>query len=224
MLKEYSDPAVVAEFHPERFAVERQRMVETQLRDRGIRDQRLLDAMATILRHEFVEARYRHQAYEDHPLPIDAGQTISQPYIVALMLELLQVDSSSKVLEIGTGSGYQTAVLSKLARHVYSVERHPELALQAADRLSLLGLTNVSVVTGDGSLGMAEEAPFDAIVVSAAAAQIPPALFEQLREGGRMIIPVGPPEAQELQLIRKHDGKALISLREGCRFVPLISG
>jgi len=198
-------------------------MVETQLRDRGIRDQRLLDAMANVPRHEFVEAQYRDQAYEDHPLPIDAGQTISQPYIVALMLELLQLDSSSKVLEIGTGSGYQTAVLSKLVRHVYSVERHPELALQAADRLSRIGLTNFRVVTGDGSLGMAEEAPFDAIVVSAAAAQIPPALFEQLREGGRMIIPVGPPEAQELQLVRKQDGKALIRLREGCRFVPLIS-
>lgn len=215
---------MVAELHPDRFAGERQYMVETQLRARGIRDQRLLNAMATIPRHEFVAARYRGQAYEDHPLPIDAGQTISQPYIVALMLELLQLDSSSKVLEIGTGSGYQAAVLSKVANHVYTVERHPELARQAADALFRLGLNNVSVVTGDGSMGLAEYAPFDAIVVSAAAAQIPPALFEQLREGGRMIIPVGPPEAQELQLVRKQAGKALISLREGCRFVPLISG
>jgi protein-L-isoaspartate(D-aspartate) O-methyltransferase len=215
---------VVAELHSDRFAGERQHMVEAQLRARGIRDQRLLNAMASIPRHEFVEARYRGQAYEDHPLPIDAGQTISQPYIVALMLELLQLDPSSKLLEIGTGSGYQTAVLSKLANHVYTVERHPQLARQAADRLSRLGLSNVSVVTGDGSMGLAEHAPFDAIVVSAAAAQIPPALFEQLREGGRMIIPVGPPEAQELQLVRKQTGKALVSLREGCRFVPLISG
>lgn len=199
-------------------------MVETQLRARGIRDQHLLNAMASIPRHQFVEERYRSQAYEDHPLPIDAGQTISQPYIVALMLELLQLDSSSKVLEIGTGSGYQAAVLSKLANRVYTVERHPELARQAADALSRLGLSNVSVVTGDGSMGLAEHAPFDAIVVSAAAAQIPPALFEQLREGGRMIIPVGPPEAQELQLARKQAGKALVSLREGCRFVPLIIG
>jgi protein-L-isoaspartate(D-aspartate) O-methyltransferase len=214
---------VVPEFHPDRFTVERQRMVETQLRARGIRDPRLLDAMASVPRHEFVKARYRDQAYEDHPLPIEAAQTISQPYIVALMLELLQLDSSSRVLEIGTGSGYQTALLSKLASHVYSVERHPELARQAAEILSRLGLSNVSVVTGDGSRGLPEHAPFDAIVVSAAAAQIPPALFGQLREGGRMIIPVGPPEAQELQLVHKHDGKALMSLREGCRFVPLIS-
>ena len=199
-------------------------MVEAQLRARGIRDQRLLNAMANIPRHEFVEARYRGQAYEDHPLPIDAGQTISQPYIVALMLELLQLDPSSKVLEIGTGSGYQAAVLSQLAQHVYTVERHPELARRAAETLSRLGLNNVSVVTGDGSMGLREQAPFDAIVVSAAAAQIPPALFEQLPEGGRMIIPVGPPEAQELQLVRKQGGKALISLREGCRFVPLVSG
>ena len=199
-------------------------MVETQLRARGIRDPRLLQAMADIPRHEFVAPRYRDQAYEDHPLPIDAGQTISQPYIVALMLDLLQLDPSSKVLEIGTGSGYQAAVLSQLAGHVYTVERHAELARQAAETLSRLGLTNVSVLTGDGSLGLAEQAPFDAIVVAAAAAQIPPALFAQLREGGRMIIPVGPPEAQELQLVRKQGGKALISMREGCRFVPLISG
>jgi protein-L-isoaspartate(D-aspartate) O-methyltransferase len=215
---------LVAELQPDGFAVERQHMVETQVRARGIRDQRLLDAMASIPRHEFVDARYRDQAYEDHPLPIRAGQTISQPYIVALMLDLLQLEPSSKVLEIGTGSGYQTAVLTQLAAHVYSVERHPELARQAADTLSRLGLSNVTVVTGDGSQGLAEYAPFDAIVVSAAASQVPPALFEQLREGGRMIIPVGPPEAQELQLVRKQGGKALVVLREGCRFVPLISG
>jgi protein-L-isoaspartate(D-aspartate) O-methyltransferase len=214
---------LLAHLHPDRFSGERRHMVETQLRARGIRDPRLLQAMAAIPRHEFVAPRYRDQAYEDHPLPIDAGQTISQPYIVALMLELLQLDPSSKVLEIGTGSGYQAAVLSQLASHVYTVERHPELARQAAETLSRLGLTNVVVLTGDGSLGLAEQAPFDAIVVAAAAAQVPPALFEQLREGGRMIIPVGPPEAQELQLVRKQGGKELISMREGCRFVPLIS-
>jgi protein-L-isoaspartate(D-aspartate) O-methyltransferase len=221
--QEYSESALSADLGPDPFAVERQRMVETQLRARGIRDQRLLDAMARIPRHEFVEARYRDQAYEDHPLPIGASQTISQPYMVALMLELLQLDSSSKVLEIGTGSGYQTAVLSQVAGQVYSIERHAELARQAAETLSRLGLTNVRVVTGDGSQGLAEYAPFEAIVVSAAAPRIPTALFEQLREGGRMIIPVGPPEAQELQLVRKQAGKALITVREGCRFVPLIS-
>jgi len=222
--KEYSGAALVAELQPDRFAVERQHMVETQVRVRGISDQRLLNAMATVPRHEFVEPRYRDQAYEDHPLPIAAGQTISQPYIVALMLDLLQLEPSSKVLEIGTGSGYQTALLTQLAKHVYSVERHAELARQASDNLSRLGLTNVTVVTGDGSKGLPEHAPFDAIIVSAAAAQIPPALFDQLSEGGRMIIPVGPPEAQELQLVRKQGGKALVVMREGCRFVPLISG
>ncbi len=199
-------------------------MVDSQVRARGIHDQRLLKAMARVPRHEFVDSPYREQAYEDHPLPIAAGQTISQPYIVALMLDLLHLEPSSKVLEIGTGSGYQTALLAQLAAHVYSVERHPELARQAADTLSRLGFHNISVVTGDGSQGLVEHAPFDAIVVSAAAAQIPPALFEQLREGGRMIIPVGPPEAQELQLVRKQGGEALVTLREGCRFVPLVSG
>ncbi len=215
---------MVAELQPDRFAIERQHMVETQVRARGIRDQRLLDAMGRIPRHEFVEARYRDQAYEDHPLPIAAGQTISQPYIVALMLDLLQLEPAARVLEIGTGSGYQTAILTQLVKHVYSVERHAELARHAADTLFRLGLTNVTVVNGDGSRGLPEYAPFDAIIVSAAAPQVPPALFEQLREGGRMIIPVGPPEAQELQLVRKQGGKALTVLREGCRFVPLISG
>jgi protein-L-isoaspartate(D-aspartate) O-methyltransferase len=215
---------LVAELQPDRFAVERQHMVETQVRARGISDQRLLNAMATVPRHEFVDPRYHDQAYEDHPLPIAAGQTISQPYIVALMLDLLQLESSAKVLEIGTGCGYQTALLTQLAKHVYTVERHAELARQAAETLSRLGLTNFTVVTGDGSKGLPEHAPFDAIIVSAAAMQVPPALFEQLREGGRMIIPVGPPEAQELQLVRKQGGKALTVLREGCRFVPLVSG
>src|SRR4029077_10977857 len=182
-------------------------MVATQLRARGIRDERLLKAMADVPRHQFVEARYRDQAYEDHPLPIGAGQTVSQPYIVALMLELLRLDSSSKVLEIGTGSGFQTAVLAELVAHVYSVERHAQLAHEAQERLSRLGLTNVSVLVGDGSHGLAEYAPFDAIVVSAAASEIPAALFDQLREGGRMIIPVGPPEEQELQLVRKQEGR-----------------
>ncbi len=216
--------ALAGEFHPDPFVAAREHMVETQLRARGIRDQRILDAMATIPRHEFVDAEYRDQAYADRPLPIDAGQTISQPYIVALMLDLLQLQAASRVLEIGTGSGYQTALLSRLARRVYSVERHMELARHAAERLALLGLANITVATGDGSLGMPEHAPFDAIIVSAAAAQIPPALIEQLGEGGRMIIPVGPPDAQELQLVCKQGGEARVSLREGCRFVPLIVG
>jgi len=198
-------------------------MVETQLRARGIRDARLLSAMERVPRHEFVEPRYRDQAYEDHPLPINAGQTVSQPYIVALMLEILWLEPSSKVLEIGTGSGYQTAILAEICAHVYSVERHPQLAYEAQETLSRLGFTNLTLRVGDGGQGLPEYAPFDAIVVSAAAKQIPVPLFAQLREGGRMIIPVGPHEAQELQLVRKREGKPLITLLEGCRFVPLIS-
>jgi protein-L-isoaspartate(D-aspartate) O-methyltransferase len=212
-----------SESHPDRFTLERGRMVETQLRARGIRDARLLLAMEHVPRHEFVEARYRDQAYEDHPIPIDAGQTVSQPYIVALMLEILQLEPRSNVLEIGTGSGYQTAVVAEISAHVYSVERHPQLACQAQQTLSRLGYTNLTLRVGDGGRGWAEHAPFDAIVVSAAATQIPAPLFDQLREGGRMIIPVGPHEGQELQLVRKRQGEPLINLREGCRFVPLIS-
>ncbi|HXP17109.1 MAG TPA: protein-L-isoaspartate(D-aspartate) O-methyltransferase [Terriglobales bacterium] len=215
---------MATQLHPDRFLVERQNMVETQLRARGIRDERLLRAMATVPRHEFVEPRYRDQAYEDHPLPIGAGQTVSQPYIVALMLEILQLEPSSKVLEIGTGSGYLTALLARLSAHVYSVERHPQLAREAEDTLSRLGFSNITVLVGDGSKGLPEHAPFDAIVVSAAASQIPAPLLDQLREGGRMIIPVGPSEAQELQLIQKREGKPLITVLEGCRFVPLIEG
>ena len=188
------------EIHSDRFAAERQSMVDSQLRARGIRDERVLDAMARVPRHEFVAERYRDQAYEDHPIPIGEGQTVSQPFIVALMLETLLLEPSSSVLEIGTGSGYQTAVLAELAAHVYSVERHPQLAREAEATL----------------------APFDAIVVSAAASQIPAPLFEQLREGGRMIIPVGPADAQELQLVRKTHGQPVINRLEGCRFVPLI--
>jgi protein-L-isoaspartate(D-aspartate) O-methyltransferase len=212
-----------SESYPDRFTLERGRMVETQLRARGIRDARLLLAMEHVPRHEFVEARYRDQAYEDHPIPIDAGQTVSQPYIVALMLEILQLEPRSNVLEIGTGSGYQTAVVAEISAHVYSVERHPQLACQAQQTLSRLGYTNLTLRVGDGGRGWAEYAPFDAIVVSAAATQIPAPLFDQLREGGRMIIPVGPHEGQELQLVRKRQGEPLINMREGCRFVPLIS-
>ncbi|HEV3207354.1 MAG TPA: protein-L-isoaspartate(D-aspartate) O-methyltransferase [Terriglobales bacterium] len=210
------------QLQPDRFLVERRNMVEAQLRGRDIRDPRLLKAMATVPRHEFVEPRYREQAYEDHPLPIGSGQTVSQPYIVALMLQVLQLEPTSRVLEIGTGTGYQTALLAQLAAHVYSVERHPQLAREAEAILSRLGYGNVTVLVGDGSKGLPDDAPFDAIVVSAAASHIPAPLFDQMAEGGRMIIPVGPSEAQELQLIQKRDGKPLITVLDGCRFVPLI--
>ena len=215
--------SLISDLEADDFMLERHKMVESQLRTRGIRDERVLSAMERVPRHEFVELHYRDQAYEDHPLPINAGQTVSQPYIVALMLENLHLDPSSKVLEIGTGSGYQTAILAEICAHVYSVERHPQLANEAQQTLSRLGFANLTLHVGDGGEGLPEYAPFDAIVVSAAAKQIPVPLFAQLREGARMIIPVGPHEAQELQLVRKRDGKPLITLLDGCRFVPLVS-
>lgn len=199
-------------------------MVETQLRRRGVRDERVLAAMARVPRHLFVAEHFQAQAYEDHPIPIGFGQTISQPYIVALMLEALSVERGDTVLEVGTGSGYQTALLAELAAQVYSIERHAPLAQNAERVLRNLGYTNVVVVVGDGSQGLPDYAPFERIIVSAAAPQVPMALFEQLAEGGRMVIPIGPPAAQELQLVRKQQGKAVVAYLEGCRFVPLIGG
>jgi protein-L-isoaspartate(D-aspartate) O-methyltransferase len=200
----------------------RQLMVDSQLRDRGISDMRVLDAMLRVPRHEFVPEPYRAQAYEDHPLPIGDGQTISQPYIVALMLQSLQLTPGDKVLEVGTGSGYVTALLSELAGQVFSIERHASLAESARNLLAALGYTNVRVYTGDGALGLPACAPFDAILVSAAALHLPPALPAQLRDGGRMIIPIGSSDSQQLQFIRMVNGQALNSLRELVRFVPLI--
>lgn len=213
---------MAAEIQIDSYLAQRRSMVESQLRARGIRDERVLAAMLHVPRHEFVSAEYREQVYEDHPIPIGEGQTLSQPYIVAIMLEVLALTPSDAVLEIGTGSGYQTALLAEVVREVYSVERHESLARAAQATLSRLGYTNVNVVLGDGSQGLPERAPFDAIVVSAAAPQIPGPLFEQLLEGGRMVIPVGPAHAQELQLVRKQAGQPVIANLEGCRFVPLI--
>jgi protein-L-isoaspartate(D-aspartate) O-methyltransferase len=211
-----------AETQVDSYVAQRRSMVESQLRARGIRDDRVLAAMSHVPRHEFVSPEHRDQVYEDHPIPIGEGQTLSQPYIVAVTLEALALDPADAVLEIGTGSGYQTALLSELTRRVYSIERHSSLARAAQATLARLGYVNIDVVVGDGSRGIPEHAPFDAVVVSAAAPQIPPLLFEQLREGGRMVIPVGPAHAQELQLVRKHAGQSLVSNLEGCRFVPLI--
>ena len=201
----------------------RQRMVDTQLRARGITDERVLGAMARVPRHEFAPQRYRDQAYEDHPLPIAEGQTISQPYIVAIMLEALALRPTDRVLEIGTGSGYVTALLAELTADVISIERHPPLADAARELLARMGYTNARVITGDGSRGLPEAAPYDATIVSAAAAQLPRELVEQLAEGGRLIIPVGWEDSQQLQLIEKRSGQPCTSLRELCRFVPLIS-
>jgi len=199
-------------------------MVDFQLRARGIADERVLDAMSRVPRHEFTSGRYRDQAYEDYPLPIGEGQTISQPYIVATMLEALSLTSADRVLEVGTGSGYVTALLAELAAKVISLERHSVLADDARELLERLGYTNVKVIAGDGSQGFPAYAPYDAIIVSAAAPELPLALLNQLAEGGRMIIPVGGEDSQQLQLIHMRNGRPHVQLRELCRFVPLLSG
>jgi protein-L-isoaspartate(D-aspartate) O-methyltransferase len=206
------------------FEEPREEMVRAQLAVRGIRDIRVLDAMRSAPRHEFVPENFRKDAYEDHPLPIGEGQTISQPYIVAAMLQHLGLRAADRVLEIGTGSGYVTALLSLLCAEVYSVERHAQLAAAAEATLGRLGYRNVKIRVGDGSLGWAEHAPFDAILVSAATPEIPRALFAQLGDGGRMMLPVGPPSSQDLQLIVKVGGQPEVTLLEGCRFVPLVEG
>ena len=206
------------------FQAERERMVRTQLAERGIRDVRVLDAMRNVPRHEFVPETLRQEAYEDHPLPIGEGQTISQPYIVAAMLQHLALQVTDRALDVGTGSGYVTALLSLLCAEVYSVERHAQLAALAESTLNRLGYRNVKIRVGDGSQGWPEYAPFDAILVSAATPEMPPALFAQLREGGRMVVPVGPPSSQELQLIRRVGGRPEVEILEGCRFVPLVEG
>ena len=213
-----------AAYQADPFATLRQRMVESQLRARGITDQRVLDAMLRVPRHEFIPQRYRDQAYEDHPLPIGEGQTISQPYIVASMLDALELKPEDRVLEIGTGSGYVTALLAELAAEVFSIERHASLAEEARKVLSRLGYANVKVIVGDGAQGSPRCAPYDAITVAAAAPELPRPLLLQLAECGRMIVPVGPPETQQLQLIRMQNGRPQIFLREPCRFVPLVSG
>lgn len=211
-------------FQRDSFPAQRERMVRTQLADRGIRDVRVLGAMRNVPRHEFVAESLRQDAYDDHPLPIGSDQTISQPYIVAIMLQHLEPQPTDRILEIGTGSGYVTALLSTLCAEVYSVERHAELAFAAERRLARLGYSNAKIRVGDGSRGWPEYAPYDAILVSAAAWEVPPLLFAQLREGGRMMVPVGPAFSQELQLIRKVGGQAEMRSLEGCRFVPLVGG
>jgi protein-L-isoaspartate(D-aspartate) O-methyltransferase len=212
-----SGTAVSDPFHTRRVA-----MVELQLRARGIRDPRVLAAMGRVPRHEFLGPEFQREAYEDRPLPIGHGQTVSQPYIVAAMLEALELQPADRVLEVGTGSGYQTALLAELTAKVYSIERHAALAERAREALARLGYREVEVVVGDGTEGLPNAAPFDAILVSAAAPRLPPPLLEQLAEGGRMIVPVGFAEGQELELVRKHQGRPLITRLDACRFVPLI--
>ena len=203
-------------------AVRRDRMVETQIAARGVRDPRVLRAMAEVPRHLFVPAGSVDLAYEDHPLPIGEGQTISQPYIVALMTERLALGQKAKVLEVGTGSGYQAAVLARIAAEVFTVEIHEGLARQAAATLERLGVRNVRVRSGDGFFGWPEEAPFDGIIVTAAAPEVPAALFAQLKEGGRLVIPLGDPRAfQVLTVVTKRRGRPVREEVLDVRFVPM---
>jgi len=204
------------------YAAQRAEMVEKQLRRRGIAETSVLAAMLAVPRHEFVPPEVRSRAYEDLPLPIGGGQTISQPYIVAAMTLALRLQPTDRALEIGSGLGYQAAVLSLLAKEVFTIERHPELASAASAKLASLGYSNVHVHCGDGTFGLPEFAPFDAIIVAAAAPAAPQPLLAQLAESGRMIIPVGDADNQELQLIEKRAGKFSTRTMEGCRFVPLV--
>jgi protein-L-isoaspartate(D-aspartate) O-methyltransferase len=203
-------------------AARRKRMVETQIAARGVHDPLVLRAMSEVPRHLFVPAGSVGEAYEDYPLPIGEGQTISQPYIVALMTERLALVKGAKVLEVGTGSGYQAAVLSVIAAEVFTVEINAELARQAAATLERLGYKNVHIRAGDGFFGWPEAAPFDGIIVTAAATEVPPALFAQLKEGGRMVIPLGDPRSfQVLTLVTKRQGKAVSKAILDVRFVPM---
>jgi len=205
----------------DKYSYQRQRMVQL-LEKRGIRDHRVLEAMRTIPRHQFVPVHVRTQAYGDHALPIGASQTISQPYIVARMSELLAVKPDHSVLEVGTGSGYQTAVLARLARRVYSLERIADLAHQAIQRIRELGFDNVKIQTFDGTVGWSDVGPFDRIMVTAGSPQVPTPLLEQLRVGGRLLIPEGDQAEQVLVLYRKLRQGVRRTVDEPVTFVPLI--
>ncbi len=196
-------------------------MVE-ELRRFGIEDERVLSAMEKIPRHLFVPEHLRHLAYEDSPLPIGHGQTISQPYIVALMTQALELKGDEKVLEVGTGSGYQTAILCELSREVFSIERIPELAEGARRRLEELGYRNFHIRVGDGTLGWPEEAPFDRIIVTGGLPEVPRPLEEQLREGGRLVAPIGGRFDQDLCLFLKEKGRLRRRVLCPCTFVPII--
>ena len=204
-------------------AIARERMVADQLRARGITDPRVLTAMGRVPRHRFVEEALAGRAYGDYPLPIGEKQTISQPYMVALMTQALELGGGERVLEVGTGSGYQTAILAELAGKVYSVERIRALADRARAILEDLGYYNVLIRVGDGTLGWREEAPFDAVLVTAAAPEVPAPLVEQLKPGGRLVIPVGGTTAQVLKsLVKDADGTVRESELVGCVFVKLV--
>ncbi len=206
----------------ERFAYQRQRMVEDQLKRRGITDQRVLETMAQIPREAFMAPKYQHRAYEDSPAPIGMGQTISQPYIVALMTEKLKPGPNCEVLELGTGCGYQTAVLAKLTRRVYTIERHNQLAETAQANLANLGIDNVEFCIGDGTKGWPGNIQFDRIIITAAAPKLPKPINEQLSEDGIIIAPIGLRTSQNLIQFQKQEGKLIQKHICGCRFVSLI--
>ena len=207
----------------DKFESIRHRMVKTQIMDRGIKNPAVLDAMKKVPRHLFVPKEYENEAYNDYPVPIGYGQTISQPYIVAYMTEAVKPASKKRALEIGTGSGYQAAVLAEITEKVYTIEIVPELAKESAERFRKLGYKNIVSKYGDGYLGWPEYAPFDIIIVTAAAKEIPEPLIDQLAENGRLVIPVGPPSAvQELQLVVKRNGKTETRRLTFVRFVPFI--
>ena len=197
-------------------------MIDDQIRPRGVCDQRLIDAMMSVPREVFVLPHLRPSAYEDRALPLAAGQTISQPFIVAYMTQQLAVEPHHHVLEIGTGSGYQCAILARLAAHVCSVERIDDLRVAAARRLDDLGITNVTLCAGDGTLGLAEFSPYDRIIVTAAAPRIPPALIEQLADRGRLVIPIGGATEQTIVVVTRDGSRTIESSTIGCRFVKLI--
>lgn len=200
----------------------RETMVREQLQSRGIKDPKILDAFRDIPRHRFVDDYLKYKAYDDYPLSIGYGQTISQPYMVAIMTEALKPETGSRVLEIGTGSGYQAAILSRLCQTVYSVERLSALASRARKTLDDLGIYNVHIRVADGTRGYAKEAPYDRIVVTAGAPHVPEALVEQLVPGGILVIPVGDQYLQDLKRITKKEGKTETESLGGCRFVKLI--
>lgn len=200
----------------------RELMVELQLMSRGIYNEEILRAFMSVPRHRFVGPGVQNSAYADHPLPIGGGQTISQPYMVALMTQCLELRSSDRVLDIGTGSGYQTAVLATIAAHVFTIERIPALTKNAEEILGELGYNNVRFLVGDGTKGWPEEAPFDGIVVTAGAPHLPGPLIEQLAEGGRLVIPVGGSWSQDLTVVKKVQGKIEEKSVCGCVFVPLV--
>lgn len=205
-----------------KFEAARREMVARQIRDRGIRDARVLDAMQSVPRHLFVPPAHIDAAYGDKALPIGEGQTISQPFMVAAMAAALSLEGHERVLEVGAGSGYQAAVLSLLAREVIAVEKQSALAASARERLATLGYTNVRIEEGDGSAGWPSSAPYDAILVPAAAPAVPQPLIDQLADGGRLVIPVGPAAHQELLRIVKRNGRTAQQSLCACRFVPLL--